>query len=174
MVECFNTNNKLIEDSTFMKLTTTLLVFLVILINCTSPDTVTYKGKIIQFDFNDVEFIDADSWVKFDDYKFEHVAFIEEGKTMEFPLPTHYMIIDTTNPDRDFGAPLDVKNVGLHIGRNLKKVNRIANNPTSQFTITEPQSLAAIGILKIMKTDSSTFTVTVPKDYTIDIKVLKK
>ncbi len=153
----------------FIKLLFLVLVF----ISCNDKDTDVYTGKLIELDFNNVEEISPDSWIKFDEYKFEHIKMLNAGNKVEFPLPIHYVVIDTTNKKRDFTAPLDVKNIGLHIGRNLRKVNNLKEEGKSKFMIYQPQTLAAIGILKIKKTDSSNFKITTSKNYPIKITVLE-
>jgi hypothetical protein len=157
-----------------MYLRRSLLILSLLIISCSEPNEKQFTGRLIELDFNNVEEIPPNSWIKFDDYTFEHVELMEDGDKIEYALPMHYVVIDTLNEKRDFVAPLSVKNIGLHIGRNLRKVNQLPDRTGANYIIDQPQTLAAIGTLKVMKTDSSRFSITVPKNYTIGIKVLKK
>lgn len=151
------------------------LFCLVLVIGCNS-DVRHYEGKVIELDFNNVENIKAGTWMKIDDWKFTHVRSMEEGVNTDLSLPTDYVVIDSSETQqRAFGSPLNPKNIGLHIGRNLRDINsnRLPED-APKYTIPNPGLLAVIGVLRVAKTDSSSFTVITPEDYPIHIRVLEE
>lgn len=153
-----------------------LVIYLIFIITLSSCDqTKQYTGKVIEFDFNNVENISPDLWMEIDEWRFEHVASLEEGVNTEFPLPTDYIIVDDSREDRDFGTPLEPRSVGTHMARNLREINteRLSED-SSKYTIINPGLIAVAGILKLAKVDSSEITVKVPKSYPIAIRVLNR
>ncbi|MEX0660907.1 MAG: hypothetical protein WEA58_06555 [Balneolaceae bacterium] len=158
---------------------TKLLAFIclfILFVSCSNYNEKQYEGKLFEFDFNSVENIQSGTWIKIDDWKLTHVRTMEEGVNTDLSLPTNYVVIDSSETQqRAYGSPLNPKNIGLHLGRNLRDINsnRLPKD-APRYSIPNPGLLAAAGILRLTKTDSSSFTITVPEDYPIDIRVLEE
>lgn len=161
---------------TIFQIIVVFLLLIIFSISCNRPDQVEYSGELIEIDFKNVENIQSGLWIKFDEWKFTHVESIDEGNLVDFPLPTDYIIFDRPeNRDRPLGTPVNPTHIGLHIGRHLRDINlNKLEEGVPKYNIPNPGLLSAIGVLRIAKTDSSAFTITVPADYPIPIRVINE
>lgn len=155
----------------FLAIICTFILFL----SCSSKEK-QYEGRVFELNFNNVDNIQSGTWIKIDDWKLTHVRSMKRGVNEDFTLPTNYVVVDSSETEqRAFGSSINPKNIGLHIGRNLKNINlnRLPED-APKYTIPNPGLLAAVGVLRLAKTDSSSFKITVPKYYPIRIRVLER
>lgn len=153
-----------------MKYKYVTVLLLVGLMACANEETKNIKGKIISFDYAEVDNIPDSSWVKIDNRKFLHMASIKDARDVKYSLPASSIYMDTLR------SPISMhgRSMGNYLARYLNHINKTKTDSTSpDYKVIDPYLIDIKGILKIMKTDSSLINVTVPKDYPVEITTLR-
>jgi len=149
-----------------------VLTIAFLITNCSKP-TKKFNGKVIQIDYSNVEAIKDSSWIKVDGWKFMHFRSVKIGKQNEYSLPASYAILNDED-ERPVGTDINSYGMGLYIARNLNDINKTKLKDNSpKFRIINPRLISVKGIIKIAKTDSSSFSIEVPTNYPAKIKAFK-
>lgn len=147
-----------------------LLLLLIFIVGCNSSKT--YEGHSIEFDYAKVEEVNAGNWIKIDGRKFTHVRTMKEGDSLQYSLPSTYIVVDSTS-ERTYGTPLSPRNIGIYLVRYLQFINREElSQDEGKYRFGDQGVLSVTGKLVLQKTDSSLIRLETTKDYPVPIKVL--
>ena len=146
-----------------------LLVVSVFFIGCNS-NTNVYTGKTIKLEFAGVNTIQDQHWIEIDGIKYTHYQSYDLQSQDSYSLPSsksRYEIngVERFEPNNAFSIALWLNN---HIA-----VNSSNSGLKKAFIVPdEVHQLHVAGILVLHRSDSSEFSVKVPKDYPVKISVI--
>lgn len=133
------------------------------------------QGRLIEIDYSSADTIRSGAWIEIDEYRFTHVQDLEDKASVEYPLPTTYVVVDSLG-ERGFGDEVDSRVVALRLAQNFGKINekrsRVEGKPVYD---SGPSALYRLqGKIRLSKADSSTIQVRTTSDYPAQIQALER
>ncbi len=152
----------------------TLLIAVTLIDAGCTPDTRRIEGTVIKLDFNRIDDVTKSDWIKIDRWKFDHVRTMQEGMEGTLTLPSTYLVVDSMETTgRKVGTPIENRSIGLRLAQHFNSINRNElSEDEPKYKVINPPLISVQGIMKFMKSDSSSITVVVPRDYPVYIEAL--
>jgi len=146
-----------------------LLIATLLTIGCTER-TVIYTGKEIELDFSGIRSFEPGQWIKVGETKITHSDDYEEQKK-RFVLPASKSVY--YKQGRAVYEPNNPFYIGLVLGRNVDQY--IPKSDDEEIIIKEEKRflMHIYGILILTEKNGNEFSIEVPADYPLKIKVLK-
>lgn len=160
-------------DPRFLTLAAAILFF--VGIGCDSQTYRSYRGNVVEVVYSKGDTLQDGQWIKVDQHEFTHVQFVEDSRLVDHPLPTTYIVLDSTG-GRGFGQDVEPEVMSLHLAQELNKVNDdlVARGDGSPTYNMGPEALIRLeGTLRLSKSNDGLVNVQVPYNYPADIRVLE-
>ena len=152
---------------------------LMIFLGCGSPQEKAITGKHIELNFSGINNIKEGYWIEIDGYRFNHYATTETYESGDFSLPASDFYHEEERQDTGELTKLHEPFTGMDIALRMNiyfnlinETNPLLRGDGFQLRNTSPQLLMLTGRLRVMRADSTEFTIRAHPDYPVPFSLV--
>ena len=149
-----------------------LLPIVIMSVACTSENT--YRGRVIEVDFNNIEEIKDEAWIEVDGVRYTHYQNFTKSKQDAYSLPASkevYYIVKRDNSREQRFKPVNDFSIAIRLGNSIDLAHTRKDTTLARVKIKERYRMLAFGTLILQRPDSTVFTVKTSPDYPAKISV---
>lgn len=148
-----------------------------LIITCKQRNYESYKGTKFEINYLHVDSLKEDDWIEIDGIRFNHVREVDKFRKDIKTIPTSVILKDSLGPNNKFEEPLNSLNIAIMLGDRIHALTAqdssdLAKN-NNELVITDPPLLMTRGQLRLIKKDSSSFTIKTSKNYPAKVNKLE-
>lgn len=143
-----------------------------------SPEEISYSGKLIELNYHNVEGIQNEHWVEIEGVKFTHYEDLNLARQNVYSLPASIFLMKHEESGEEFRSPGGDVSIAIQFGNYINKISKGDEEDfefrfKSDVAVANQVLLLTQGRLQIKSNDGSDLTVNVPHDYPVPISVLE-
>jgi hypothetical protein len=145
-------------------------------ISCQHDTRNVYEGNKYEINYLHTDGYQDGDWIEIDGIRLIHERNLDEIKETNNKVPASIVLKDSLGPGKTFEAPYNSLSIAILIGNKLSKISEsdsTYSSDSNKVKLLREELLMTMGIITVIKNDSSYFEVQTSKDYPASIEVLE-